>query len=157
MLQVTYTIMYAYLVVLKERIEGYRHIAIEFLRILFGLFLVGKGYTYVENPSELAYYITLVGIPGYTDLIVHYIVAAHVVGGLLIAIGLYTRLVLLIQIPVVLGAILMVHAQNGLLNSGLQLETAVLSLLLLSSFLYYGSGRWSFDHLVLQKKQDNNG
>jgi putative oxidoreductase len=148
--------MYADLVVLKDRIEGYRHIAIEFLRILFGLFLVGKGYTYVENPSELASFITLIAIPGYADLIVHYIVAAHVVGGLLIAIGLFTRLVLLIQVPVILGAILLVHAQNGILNSGLQFETAVLSLLLLSSFLYYGSGRWSLDHLVLQKHHNNN-
>jgi putative oxidoreductase len=143
--------MYAELVVLKERIEGYRHFAIELLRILFGLFLVGKGYAYVENPSEIAYYVTLIAIPGYTDLIVHYIVAAHVVGGLLLAIGLYTRLVIILQVPIILGAVLLVHLQTGLLNSGLQLETAILSLLLLSSFLYYGSGEWSLDRLILQK------
>lgn len=148
--------MYADLIVLKERIEGYRHYLIELIRILFGLFLVGKGYGYVENPSELAYYVTLSALPVSADLLMHYIVAAHVAGGLLIALGLFTRSVLLIQIPVLLGAILMVHAQNGPLTHGLQFETAVLTFLMLTGFLYYGSGRWSLDHLVLQKHSGNH-
>ncbi|MFU8858916.1 MAG: DoxX family protein [Cyclonatronaceae bacterium] len=145
--------MYADLIVLKERIEGYRHYLIELIRILFGLFLMGKGYGYVENPSELAYFITLSAMPLSADLLIHYIVAAHVAGGLLIALGLYTRTVLLIQIPVLLGVILMVHAQNGPFTNGLQFETAVVTFLLLTGFLYYGSGRWSLDHLVLEKRE----
>jgi putative oxidoreductase len=143
--------MNAELVILKERLDGYRYIASELLRILFGLFLVGKGYSYIENPSELSYFVATFTNVGSSALLMQYIVATHVVGGLLIALGFYTRTALLLHLPAVLGAIFLVHAPAGFFNGAMHLELAILTTLLLAYFLYSGSGRWSLDYLMYQK------
>jgi putative oxidoreductase len=146
--------MSAHLMVLRERIEGYKYVGVEFVRILFGLYLVGKGYLFSQNSAELIHLIGLINISVSPDLIIHYLIAAHVAGGLMIAIGLYTRPALILQLPAVIGAVLTTHASNGFLSSGLQLESASLALLFLIWFIYTGSGKLSMDYLVIEKKDN---
>jgi putative oxidoreductase len=144
--------MSAHLIVLKERIEGYRYLGVEFLRILFGLFLVGKGYLFAENSAELIYLISLNNLMFSPGLIMNYVIAVHVAGGLMVAIGLYTRPVLLLQLPAVFGAVLTTHAQAGILSSGLAFESALLTLVIMIGFIYNDSGKWSVDHLFVDRK-----
>lgn len=78
----------------------------------------------------------------------------HIVGGLMIAFGMLTRLALLCQIPILIGALLIVGPQQ----SGIQLDNTELMLTifltaLILFFLIKGPGRYSVDNKVLRPKQ----
>ncbi len=74
----------------------------------------------------------------------HYAAFAHMVGGILLALGLFTRLACLIQIPVLLGAIIFVNTSRDMLRPYSELILSILILLLLIYFLIAGNGPWSF-------------
>lgn len=74
-----------------------------------------------------------------------YVMGAHLVGGALMVVGLYTRLAALIQLPVLVGAVFLVHWQEGLLSANQSLEFSALVLFLLLIVTVFGSGDWSLD------------
>ncbi|WP_266206010.1 DoxX family protein [Pontibacter kalidii] len=123
------------------------------LRILLGLFLFIKGILFLEHSSDLFYvfsqsqdFIGMHKASVFTS-------AVHIIGGLMIAFGFLTRLALLLQIPVVLGALLIVNPQQGinLSNTELWLSGAVMALLLF--FMIVGPGRYSVDNKVLRHQK----
>lgn len=120
------------------------------LRIVLGIILVLKGVSFI---SDTAYLANLVGGLHFNLLpvmIVHYVAFAHLMGGFLIALGCLTRLMVLLQLPILVGALFFVNIRQGFspLNSELWLSAFVLMLLLL--FLVIGSGRFSMDEYVKQ-------
>ncbi|MFD1143367.1 DoxX family protein [Larkinella insperata] len=118
---------------------------IDALRIMLGIVLFLKGVSFIGDTGHLT---NLVGGTRF-DLIpmflIHYVAFAHLVGGLLIAMGCMTRLAVLVQLPILLGAVFFVNITHGFsaLNSELWLSVVVLLLLLV--FLVVGSGRFSVD------------
>lgn len=75
----------------------------------------------------------------------------HVVGGLMIATGTLTRLALLCQLPILLGAVLLVNSQNGFQLANTELWSSALVLGLCLLFLIVGPGRYSVDNKVLRQ------
>ena len=76
-------------------------------------------------------------------LFVHYIVAAHLVGGIMIVFGLLTRWAIVSQLPILLAAFLInfigeMHVANLILSLSLFLVCVF--------FLFYGSGKHSADY-----------
>ncbi|HVI47088.1 MAG TPA: DoxX family protein, partial [Chitinophaga sp.] len=119
------------------------------VRILLGLFLMWVGVLFVQNINALTSLIK--ENPALTTLsffLAHYIVFAHTVGGLFIAMGLLTRVGVLANIPVLLGAVLFVHSRTGLFNVYPVLGLSILVLFLLIIFLVEGSGRISVDEYM---------
>jgi hypothetical protein len=86
-----------------------------------------------------------------TAALIHYVALAHLCGGLMLAFGLLTRLAALIQIPVLFGAVFLVHLQGGLLAAGQSLEFSALVLVMLGVYFLIGSGRWSVDHYLFRQ------
>lgn len=132
--------------------EGYRHICIEILRMFLGGLIFYKGYYFIENISEI--YATIeetMQISAY--IVAHYVVLAHLVGGIMLIMGLLTRLAAFIQLPVLLGAVIFVHRGEFLLGAGTNLEYALLILVLLTVFFFYGGGRLSLDYWLLRRKE----
>lgn len=130
-----------------------RHYWIEGLRIFLGGLLFYKGYYFVENISEVYQIIEQnMNISGF--VLVHYVVAAHLIGGLLLMAGMFTRLATAIQIPVLLGAVFLVHGRRVFLGEGSDLEYALLVLILLIVFFFYGGGKWSVDHWFFRRSND---
>ena len=82
-------------------------------------------------------------------ILMHYVVPAHLIGGLLIIFGLLTRWALLAQIPVLIGAVL-VNLLGDM--SSLNFVTASIVLLLSIFFLIYGSGKHSADYYLKMEK-----
>jgi uncharacterized membrane protein YphA (DoxX/SURF4 family) len=80
-------------------------------------------------------------------LLSHYIVFAHIVGGLLLILGLLTRFACIIQIPILIGAIFFVGSSPDLLRPYSELLISILVLLLLIYFLIVGNGPLSFNWL----------
>ena len=128
---------------LHNWLEKHRGDILEFIRVYLGLVLIYKGTFFMNDTSTLA---ELMGFSTYASLaIAHYIVFSHIVGGFFLAIGFLTRTVVLFQIPVLMGAVLLVDPAAGFAGSR---EYALLVLFLLVSFGFYGSGRLSVDYYL---------
>ncbi|MBF8965251.1 DoxX family protein [Pontibacter sp. FD36] len=124
------------------------------LRILLGLFLFVKGLLFLEHTTDVFYIFS-----SSQDVLsagkAHFLTSmVHIVGGLMIAFGMLTRLALLCQIPILVGALLIVNPQRGgisLGNTELILSLTVTALLLF--FMVKGPGRYSVDNKVLRQRQ----
>jgi putative oxidoreductase len=77
----------------------------------------------------------------------HYVIFAHILGGPLIAVGLFTRIACLIQLPILLGAVFMVNYPKGYLSIGQHMElwASVLVLAGLVILMIFGAGYYSID------------
>ncbi|ERM84997.1 DoxX family protein [Rhodonellum psychrophilum GCM71 = DSM 17998] len=128
--------------------DKHHPIWIDYVRIALGLFILYKGILFISDTDAL------IGISKTADLaffnmaLAHYVAFAHLVGGILIALGLVTRLAVLFQLPILFFAVFFVNIQQGFLSLGnnLEFEISLVILLLLIVFLVYGSGKYSVDH-----------
>lgn len=132
----------------------YRHHSIEVLRIFLGALLFYKGYYFVENIPEI-YVMIEERIQISPFIIAHYVVAAHLVGGIMLTIGLITRVAVVVQIPILIGAVFVVHAREIFLVTATELEYSILVLVLLIVFFFYGGGKWSVDHHIIRRKAES--
>ncbi|HLV39791.1 DoxX family protein [Xanthomarina sp.] len=116
---------------------------LDVLRIALGAFLFMKGVHFVSNSELLVELIKPMDNYAGSMIMAHYVAASHLVGGLLITFGLLTRWAIIVQIPVLIGAILInfmgeFNATNFLLAS--------ITLLVCVFFMFYGSGKHSADY-----------
>lgn len=129
-----------------------RDMWIEALRIYLGIALFLKGLQFIYHQELREELITQVALPFFEFLSMHVVILLHLAGGLLLALGLLTRIAALIQIPNLLGAIFFVHIRQGLFQKSQNLELVTLVLFLLIVFVGYGSGRLSVDHVLERRK-----
>lgn len=117
----------------------------DILRMALGIFLIFKGIEFGQNSSTLSALVERnLPFSGLMLLIlVHYIIFAHVVGGFLLAVGLLTRAACIAQIPILLGALVLVKWDVMAHVSNFFMALILLALLVL--FLIIGSGPWSLD------------
>ena len=128
---------------------------IDFFRVALGLIILYKGILFISNTDALMNLMQEADISFFHMALAHYVSFAHLVGGLLIAMGLLTRLAVIIQIPILLVAVFFVNIEQGFLSvsNNLEFEISLLVLLLLFVFLIYGSGKFSVDSFM--KKHPN--
>ncbi|MBW1875379.1 MAG: MFS transporter, partial [Deltaproteobacteria bacterium] len=125
---------------LPELLGSLRPIAV--LRIYLGVALAIKGIYFIMNMDAFEQLSgTLGDLP---TVVAWYVVAAHVVGGAALAIGLGTRFAALVNIPVLIGAIL-AASSGGLFASDSTLQFTMFVLLVLALFVWQGSGKFSVD------------
>ncbi|MGM0738443.1 MAG: DoxX family protein [Bacteroidota bacterium] len=137
----------------NQRIVEKRHYWIEGLRIFLGALLLYKGYYFVENLSLVYDYID-VTMPVNAFVVSHYVVFAHLAGGLMIIFGMLTRIAVLAQMPIViLGAIYYTGEGSTFFGPTTELEYSLLILVLLIVFFFYGAGKCSVDHYILRRRQ----
>jgi uncharacterized membrane protein YphA (DoxX/SURF4 family) len=120
----------------------------DLLRIYLGVALFVRGALFVSNPARAQALIERSGDWFMPMLLAHFIGAAHLVGGLLLAIGLATRLAAAVQVPILLGAVFFVHWRDGLLNQSQSLELAGLVLAMLVCYSLCGAGAVSIDAVL---------
>lgn len=128
---------------------------LDIIRIVLGLLIFSKGIAIVSNTAVLQDLLLQNNVFGFSgmmaSLAVHIIGFVHLVGGILITLGLLTRFAVVIQIPILLCAVFFVNISRGfsILNSELWLSIIVLLLLVL--FWVVGSGPFSVDHQMKRK------
>lgn len=123
---------------------------VDVIRMALGIFLCYMGYTFMHSMSEM------IGLMSRTMsfssfaivLIGHYIVFAHLLGGFMLAIGLFTRVAALLQIPILIGAIVYINASGVTMQPYGQMIVSIVVLLLLVYFLIVGNGPWSFEKFI---------
>ncbi len=90
------------------------------VRVALGLSLLAKGISFIRNSTLLPEIFTSAGIPQALSWMVHFIPWAHMFGGFLIVIGLFTRLAVLLQIPILIGAIIFVNTRSGVYSGSVR-------------------------------------
>ncbi len=128
--------------------------SLEILRIYLGIGLFMKGIHFMINPQDLVFFMTQGQITFIETFISHYVISAHLVGGLLMTVGLLTRIGASIQIPVLFGALGFVHLNEKLFSTNQNIEFTALVLVLLIMYSLVGSGNISMDYHVIG--EDNN-
>jgi len=122
------------------------------LRMLLGIYLTVKGILFISDTSALQYIISTSSFEIGAVFVAHYIALVHLVGGVLIAMGALTRVMLLFQLPILIGAIIF-NARFFVITIHSELFIAILVLLFIIFFLFNGSGIYSADYLL--RKYDN--
>lgn len=131
-----------------QMLEKNRETAYSIVRIYLGIALFVRGIILFADPAAIT---TLAGAHE-TYMWHSYIVGAHLIGGLLLALGILTRIAALFQIPILFGAVFFIHIQQGLITGGQSLELAGFVLVLLFVYLLFGSGKYSIDKAISDKK-----
>ena len=123
-------------------------LAYSLIRIILGVALFVRGLILLSNPaaiSELAGQYKLYWWYSYIAII-------HIVAGLLLTLGLLTRIAALLQIPILVGAVFFIHMRQGLVAEGQSLELAALVLALLIVYFLFGSSSLSLDNFLAKRK-----
>ena len=130
---------------LNKWANAHTYYPLDILRVALGIFLFSKGLQFVSQTQTLIELIT--PLQGYAGvmLTVHYVASAHLVGGIMIAFGLLTRFAIAVQIPILIGAILINFI--GEMNVG-NLVLATLVMFISLFFIFYGSGKHSADYMM---------
>jgi uncharacterized membrane protein YphA (DoxX/SURF4 family) len=120
-------------------------------RILLGIILFAKGISFLRDKALLENLIS----NSITDekfsiagLLIPYV---HIAGGFFIIIGLYKRVAILIQLPLIIGAIILLLESGGKSYQG-EIIFATLILIMLIVQLAYGDGLYSWRNLLNKEK-----
>jgi putative oxidoreductase len=117
----------------------------DLVRAYLGIGLFVRGVLFVSQPELVLGYLSSSESWFVPYAIAHYVAIAHLGGGVLLALGLATRLAAVVQLPVLFGAVFMVHSTDTLLTAGQSLEFSALVLMLLIVYLGVGAGPLSVD------------
>jgi putative oxidoreductase len=128
---------------------------LDLFRIALGIFITYKGIYFISNMDELEMTAQGVNLWFVGAALSHYVIFAHILGGPLIIFGLFTRVMCAIQLPILLGAVVLVNAPKGFLSVGnhMELEVSVIVLAGLVVFILFGAGRYSIDAIRRREVQ----
>ena len=118
------------------------------LRVILGLILIVKGYSFFHDSTAIATMIQRDGSgmfnenSGTFSFIITYI---NLLGGVFIAVGFITRWASLIQIPILVAAVFFVYMEPGMSITNKELLLPIITLLLSVLFVFRGSGPISAD------------
>jgi uncharacterized membrane protein YphA (DoxX/SURF4 family) len=115
-------------------------------RVALGLCLLIKGLSFMANSLQLEHMLQHSAFAAWSDTLIIGITWAHLLGGVLIVIGLLTRWAVMLQIPILLAAIIIMVNQTGIFASGFDLPFTTIIFLLLVFFLIEGGGPLSLDN-----------
>lgn len=128
--------------------EAHPKVWLDCIRIYLGLGLFIRGVFIISN-TRAEFIQALLQQQQFpwivTAFLLHYIALAHLIGGLMLTVGLLTRIAAWVQVPILVGA-LFIHRGDGLMSGGQSLEFSALVLFLLVTFAVSGAGPVSVDN-----------
>ncbi len=140
-------------------LDTYREVAFDLLRIYLGVGLFVRGVLFFYDPVAITAMLPP-DTPAWVASggLLNVVALVHIVGGALIAVGFWTRIAALTQVPILFAAVFLSVA--GLFSADQSFEFSTLVLFLVLLVFIYGSGRWSVeyywkrDRLAIQKLFD---
>ena len=122
------------------------------LRVLLGLVLLYKGIYFLSHTAEVQDVLMRSKFNFGSMAIAHYIGLVHIAGGLMIASGFLTRVAILFQLPILIGAVLFVNTQTSVFTVYSEWLLSIIVLLALLFFLFYGPGTRALDVFLKERR-----
>jgi putative oxidoreductase len=97
------------------------------LRVTLGVIFAMHGYLALAliGPAGVAGYTTRIGYPAALGpALAWYLILAHLVGGILLILGLFTRWAALAQVPIMASAFFLLHLRQGFFLTGIVVDPA---------------------------------
>jgi uncharacterized membrane protein YphA (DoxX/SURF4 family) len=117
----------------------------DLVRMYLGVGLFAKGLAFLAHRDALVQTMFDHHIVWSGMALAHFVILTHVFGGLLMTLGMGTRIGALIQIPNLVGATFFVNWSGGIFGVAEELRFSALVLFLLLMFVWYGAGPLSID------------
>ena len=128
--------------------ETHPKVWLDCVRIYLGIGLFIRGVLIITN-SRAAFVTDMLARVGDSWFVgaalLHYIALAHLVGGVMLTVGVLTRIGAAVQLPILAGALFLIHGREGLMGPSQSLEFSALVLFLLVVVLIAGPGPLSVD------------
>jgi putative oxidoreductase len=120
---------------------------LDVFRIVLGVFITYKGLYFITHMNELEMTTSGVNVWFAGAVLAHYVIFAHILGGPLITVGLFSRVASALQIPILLGAVFLVNYPKGFLSIAQHMELwlSIVVLVGLVVVMVFGAGRYSID------------
>ena len=129
-------------------LDDNQNLAYSLIRFFLGTALFVRGWIFFADPGT----VTDMAREESLYMWFSYVTLGHLLGGFLLMIGLLSRLAALVQIPILFGAVFIVNASQNLASIDQSLELAVMVLVLLIVYFLFGSGGFSLDQYLADKK-----
>lgn len=140
----------------KMWLRAHEDLFFDMVRIHLGCGLVVKAVFFLNHRDYLNQMISQADVKWLAGgAIAQYVILAHLFGGIMLALGIATRLVAFLQLPILLGAIFSLYLPRfATIEPRQYLEYAGLVAFLLMLFGVFGAGRFSIDYLMQRKWQE---
>ena len=135
----------------KDKRNTSKSLVLVFFRIFLGLALFIKGINFARNQELLEKVILNIALLEKLSFLKIVIPFIHILGGFCIIIGVYSKLAILIQIPILLAAITILLI-SGAIFYYREILFAVTILILLFIYLKFGDGFYSWRNLINNEK-----
>jgi uncharacterized membrane protein YphA (DoxX/SURF4 family) len=120
----------------------------DLVRVYLGIGLAVRGVLFLMDPTWISEQLHAAEELLWAS---RFIALGHLGAGVLLGLGLFTRVAAFVQLVPVLGAVLMVHRREGLASAGQSLEFAALVAAMLLFYAAFGAGRLSLDDYLARK------
>jgi uncharacterized membrane protein YphA (DoxX/SURF4 family) len=121
------------------------------IRVILGLSLFIKGIQFIYDKSLIRQVFTESLILQDYYWLQTLIPWLNLLGGVFIILGLFTRLAVLLELPILIGAVIFVHSTKGIYEGESELVFSIFILVLLIVFLFVGGGPLSWDKYIKRK------
>lgn len=127
--------------------DSHRPGFLDFFRVILGAYITYKGMYFTTHIDTLVSTTSGLNIHFAGMTIAHYVVFAHMLGGPMILLGIFTRFSSVVQLPILIGAVFLVNYPKGFLSLGQHMElwTSIITLVGLVVFVIFGAGKFSID------------
>lgn len=123
------------------------------IRVFLGIFLFYKGFVFTMNFESLHDIAGSISWVFISIPLAHYVSIVHLAGGALIGLGAYTRSMCLLNLPILMGAVLINYERFLTVDDHMELTAAITVSLLLVLLFIFGGGRFSLDELRRRENQ----
>ena len=121
---------------------------LDYFRMALGVTLIWKGILFATNLHAFTLLMqdSALGMALSISLLAHVIIALHIIGGLLIALGTNTRLFCLLNLPILLTAVFFINLPEHIFRPYSEFWISCIVLIGLVCFLIEGDGKLSIEY-----------
>jgi uncharacterized membrane protein YphA (DoxX/SURF4 family) len=134
---------------IKEK--RYKNILLLVFRAVLGISLFAKGINFLRDKALIENLIAETDKPEKLSFLEFLIPYLHLAGGFFIIIGLYTRLAVIIQLPIIIGAVILLLKSTNNFQLGETLFAFTIFIMLVIQ-LANGDGFYTWRNLIREEK-----
>lgn len=127
---------------------------LDYIRVALGLFLCYKAIMFLINMSDMVSLMNKanMGVSSFVIMLFgQFIVIVTLMSGIFLILGLHTRIICMVQIPILIGALMILNKSGGAGVDASEVFATVLTLILLVGFLIVGNGPLSYGRLFREE------